>query len=245
MLKLMHSTRLGRPLRQDDWPDLGIPTRVKILEAIEAARLREAKDLVTYLQVEGKLLHDMLCDYIWGNYTQISLHLGEVAVYRVGRAAQEAAEPPSMWEAFIKMSVEERVYVGAEILRSHYCGPRQDGTLEIIEEPDRISIQMDPCGSGGRMRRGDPAAGTPSRLGPPYNFGVTKEPHPWSWGKIGVPYYCAHCAVNEILAIEWVGFPPWVTGYNEDHQAPCSWHFYKKPELIPEEFFSRLGLSKP
>ena len=104
---------------------------------------------------------------------------------------------------------------------------------------------MDPCGSGGRMRRGDPVDNTPSRLGPPYNFGVTRKAYPWSWNRKNVPYYCIHCAINEILPIEWGGYPLWVTGYTEDASKPCYWHFYKEPRLIPAEYFQRLGFEKP
>jgi hypothetical protein len=148
------------------------------------------------------------------------------------------------WKALLKMSVEERVYINAEIMRSHRGGPKQDGSIEIVEDKDHISIRMDPCGSGGRMRRGDPVDGTPSRLGPPYNFGYTKEAHPWSWGRKKVPYYCIHCAINEILPIEWGGYPLWVTGYSDDPFAPCYWHFYHDPNLIPEKYFARLGFKK-
>ena len=95
------------------------------------------------------------------------------------------------------------------------------------------------------MRRGDPVDKTPSRLGPPYNFGVTKKGYPWSWGLKSVPYYCIHCAINEILPIEWGGYPLWVTGYSDDAAEPCYWHFYKKPELIPDEYFKRLGFKRP
>jgi hypothetical protein len=95
------------------------------------------------------------------------------------------------------------------------------------------------------MRRGDPVNATPSRLGPPYNFGATKKAYPWSWGRTNVPYYCIHCAVNEILPTEWGGYPLWVTGYSDDAAVPCYWHFYKNPARIPAEYFERLGFKKP
>jgi hypothetical protein len=245
MLRLAQMRMLGRPVRQDEWPDLGCPTQEKLIEAIEAGRIDEAKELARYMIAEGKPLHDLFCDWIWDIFTQVGLSQGDEAVYHLTRATQQTWMMRRTWKAFMKMSVEERVYLSAEIMRSHRCGPHQDGALEIIEETDRISIAMDPCGSGGRMRRGDPVDGTPSRLAPPYNFGVTRKAHSWCWKKKGVPYYCVHCAVNEILSIEWGGYPLWVTGYSEDHQAPCYWHFYKAPELIPEEYFTRLGCRKP
>ena len=139
----------------------------------------------------------------------------------------------------------EQVAITAEIMRSHDCGPNQDGAVLVIEEQDRYIIRMDPCGSSGRMRRGDPVDGTPSRLEAPYNFGVTKEAHDWSWGQAGVPYYCLHCAVNKILPMEWDGHPLWVMDYDTDPEKPCQWCFYKSFDLIPEHYYTRLGFKKP
>lgn len=149
------------------------------------------------------------------------------------------------WKAFRNMAVKTQVDLTAEMMRAHRCGPEQDGEISVTEDEEKFTIVMDPCGSGGRMRRGDTKDGTPSRLGPPYDFGVTKEAHPWSWGRKDVPYYCTHCAVNEILPIEWGGSPLWVTDFNPDASKPCLWQFYKKPELIPEKYWTRVGKTKP
>ncbi|MCK4791665.1 MAG: hypothetical protein KAV87_48485 [Desulfobacteraceae bacterium] len=245
MLNLVKSEKLRRFIREDDWPDLGLSTPDMIAKAIDEGRYEDAKALAHYFIPEGKGLHDLFCDWIWDILTKTAEKHGEAAVYKLCRATQETWMMKRTWKGLLKMSVEERVYINAEVMRSHRCGPKQDGGVEIIKEKDRYSIKMDPCGSGGRMRRGDPMDGTPSRLGPPYNFGVTKKEYPWSWGRKNVPYYCIHCAVNEILPTEWGGYPLWVTGYSGDASKPCYWHFYKSPELIPEEYFARLGFKKP
>ena len=149
------------------------------------------------------------------------------------------------WKGYLRLAVDERVAVTAEIMRSHYCGPDQDGEIEVVRRDDHLAIVMDPCGSGGRMRRGDPVEGTPSRLDPPYSFGATREPHPESWGRRNVPYYCMHCAHNEILPMEWGGHPLWVTAYDEDASKPCEWRFYHRAEDIPDEVYTRVGRAKP
>lgn len=245
MLKLVKSEKLRRLIRHDDWEDLGISTPEMIAKVMSENRYEEAKALADYYIPEGKALHDLFCDWIWDLYTKIAERNGEEAVYQYSRLTQETWMMRRTWKGLLKMSAEERVYVNAEVMRSHRCGPKQDGRIEIIVGEDHYSIKMDPCGSGGRMRRGDPVDGTPSRLGPPYNFGVTKKAYPWSWGKKNVPYYCIHCAVNEILPIEWGGSPLWVTGYSDDASKPCFWHFYKRPGLIPNIYFERLGFKKP
>jgi hypothetical protein len=245
MLKLTDLARLGRAVRQDDWAGLGVPTPERICEAIDQGRYEEAKRLARYTIDEGKGLHDLMCDWIWDLLTRIAERHGEEEMYRSLRASQETWMMKRTWKAFLGMTVEERVQVTSEIARAHRCGPRLDGRIEIIEEDDRYTILMDPCGSGGRMRRGDPVDGTPSRLGPPYNFGRTKQAYDWSWDKKDVPYYCVHCVVNEILPMEWGGHPLWVTGYDEDASKPCRWHFYRSADLIPEEYYNRVGRKKP
>lgn len=245
----MTQTNIAGKRERPDWKadlkSLGIPTQEKLIQAIDAGQLEKAKSLARYMVAEGKTFHDMACDWLWDIYTKLADQQGEEAIYRMSRATQETWMLRRTWKGFRKISVEERVFISAEIMRSHRCGPRQDGTIEIIEEADRISIKMDPCGSGGRMRRGDPVNGTGPRMKAPYSFGCTKKAYPWSWNKQNVPYYCIHCAINEILPIEWGGYPLWVTGYNENESEPCYWHFYRRPELIPEFYFNRLGFKKP
>ena len=243
MLKL--SDFAGRLLRTDRPEDLGKPTSALVAEAIDAGRTDEAKRLAALTFEETKSLHDLYCDWVWDLLSKIGEKFGESEVYAMLRATQETWMLRRTWKAFRSLSVERQVQLTAEMMRAHRSGPKQDGELEVTEDDEKFTIVMDPCGSGGRMRRGDPVDNTPSRLGPPYNFGKTKQAHAWSWSRKDVPYYCVHCAVNEILPIEWGGYPLWVTGYEPDERKPCRWYFYKKPELIPEEYWRRLGKQKP
>ncbi len=245
MLNLAELARLGRPVRQEDIDDLGVPTQTMLRHAIDAGRLDEAKTLASYTIAESKGLHDLFCDWLWDLLTQIARRFGEEALGEILRASQGSWMLRRSWKGFLGMSVKERLALTAEIMRSHHGGPGQDGELTITEDEHRYSLIMDPCGSGGRMRRGDPVDGTPSRLGAPYNFGVTQTAHDWSWGREGVPYYCTHCAMNEILPMEWGGHPLWVTEFNPDASKPCAWHFYKSADAIPEEVYRRVGKTKP
>ena len=245
MLKLNDLAVLGRAVRQDDVDDLGKPTQELICDAIDAGRLEEAKALARYFLPEGKALHDLFCDWIWDLLSRIGKREGEQAVYDYLHGSQGGWMLKRTWKGFLALSVKARVELTAEIMRSHMCGPGQDGEIEVVETEERYEIVMDPCGSGGRMRRGDPVAGTPSRLGPPYDFAVTREAHDWSFGQAGVPYYCLHCAVNEIVPMELGGHPLWVTDYDPDHSKPCKWAFYKTAEAIPEHYYRRAGRTKP
>jgi hypothetical protein len=222
-----------------------VATVATACEAIDDGRYEEAKRIVQYLVDEGKGLHDLMCDWVWDLLTQVARRYGEEEMYQVLRGSQDSWMLKRTWKAFLRLTVEQRVWLSAEVARAHRSGPRQDGGIVVTEDEDRYTLEMDPCGSGGRMRRGDPVDGTASRLGPPYEFGQTRTAHDWSWGKKNVPYYCVHCAVNEQLPMEWGGHPLWVTGFAEDASKPCRWHFYKRAEAIPAEYYARLGREKP
>jgi hypothetical protein len=47
------------------------------------------------------------------------------------------------------------------------------------------------------------------------------------------------------MPMEATGAPTRLAEYNPDPNAPCRLYFYKKPELIPEKFYKRIGLEKP
>ena len=245
MLRLSDFGRVGRAVRQDDPDTLGRPTPALIEQAIDGNRPDEAKALARYTLPEGKALHDLFCDWLWDLFTRVVRRHGEDELYAMLRETQGGWMVRRTWRAFLKFTVEQRLQLTAEIMRAHRSGPQQDGAIEIVEEDDRWLLRMDPCGSGGRMRRGDPVDGTPSRLGPPYDFGCTKTAHDWSWGQAGVPYYCVHCAINELLPMEWGGHPLWVTEYDPDPQKPCAWAFYQRADDIPERYYTRAGRSKP
>ena len=205
MLKL--SDFAGRLLRTDAPGTLGKPSHLLAKEAIDAGRLEEAKQLTRTAHDEFKSLHDLYCDWMWDMLSNIAKRFGEAEVYTMLRATQDKWMLRRTWKAFRNMAIKTQVDLTAEMMRAHRCGPEQDGEISVTEDEEKFTIVMDPCGSGGRMRRGDTKDGTPSRRGPPYDFGVTKEAHPWSWGRKDVPYYCTHCAVNEILPIEWAAIP--------------------------------------
>jgi hypothetical protein len=245
MLKYDKWDPIKRKIRKDDLNDLGVPTPDMVKRCIDEGKIGLAKELADYTLLEGKGLHDLYVDWTSDLLDKVAKKWGEEAMYQLLRDTQSTWMMHRTWRALVKMSPYERIWVNAEVFRAHRCGPRQMGELVFVEDGDKIRLEFDPCGSGGRTRRGDPVDGTPSRYGPPYNFGKTSKAYPWSWSQAGVPYYCIHCAVNEILMIEWGGWPLWVTEYAEDASKPCAWVFYKRPEVVPQKYWRRLGFKKP
>ncbi len=71
MTRIEKSQNLGRLIRQDELSQLGVSTWTKIKEAIKAGKTQEALDLVDYLKIEGRRIHEVQCDNIWALETAI------------------------------------------------------------------------------------------------------------------------------------------------------------------------------
>lgn len=244
MIRLEYSEHLGRKIRREDWENLGISTYTKLRETMQEGKLKKGLELIDYLQTEFKFVHDIYGDWAYSLLDFIAKKFGEEEIYVVLKENFELftrARNP-LTHSF---TLEEIVQFDVENMRAHRCGVRELGNVTINDEKDRYVLIMDPCGSGGRMRRTGEIDGSPPRTGPPYNLGKTKKPYPWSWGKVGVPYYCVHCCVwYEIIPIEKRGYPSKITEFPEDPNKPCIRYYYKNPEYIPEEFFTKVGQKK-
>jgi hypothetical protein len=239
MVKLEQARLTQRLIRKDYWPELGVSTLNKAIEAIDAGRKEEAKALVQYLWTEPMQLHDGFTDWLWLFYTMI----GNEGEEKLTKYYEQTNYSSGFFDMFLRGSVEESVQHMAELMRGHGSGPGRLGDIAVRDEGDKYVVEADPCGSGGRMRRGDTLGGP--RAAAPFNYLVVKKAYPWTWGKTGVPAYCTHCAALEIASVERFGYPIFVTEYSDDPWQPCRYIFYKDPEAIPERYFTRLGKSKP
>lgn len=122
-----------------------------------------------------------------------------------------------------------------------------EGSVRMIDEGDKIVMEMNPCGSVGRQKVGDPVLKVPRVTDPPYSLGVTKVTHPVAWGKVGIPHFCALCCVHkEMGSIVRTGYLTTIVEVPEDPKdASCRWLFYKDPDAIPEKYYTRIGAKKP
>lgn len=237
MAKLEYSKVLGRMIRSEGIDELGTGTVRVIDDLIDQGKAEEAKAMVDYFRTEMLVVHDIYAQYMQDILAFISRRFGEDQVEAAFRAALGTwfAE---RYEAYNQMSLEERVRLTAEGMRCHLDGPERKGDFTLIEEPERFVFQWDPCGSGGALRRR--AAAQEKEVE------SAKEAHPWTWGKKGVCLYCSHCSmVNEILPIENFGYPNRITEYPTSPSDPCTWYIYKNPDDIPEEYYTRVGKTKP
>jgi hypothetical protein len=215
------------------------------LRAIESGYGDDLVPILRDLRENYVAVHDAQADWCWGLLTVLRDSLGEDAMDEVFRVTQ-GAWVGDRYAALADMTPEESFQLAIEGMRGHHCGRLRDGRIDVVEDDEKWVMSFDPCGSGGRMRRGDPERGQTPRESAPFNFARTERPHDWSWNRAGVCLYCAHCAVvNEILPIERLGAPMRVTENPEHAGDPCTWTIYKRPELVPDEAYRRVGKAPP
>lgn len=199
-------------------------------------------------------LHDRNIDHAYGLIQEVARRYGEPTL---GEMYQRTMSPlfatrygrfdisKHPWD----QALDTLLHLAMEAMRAHLVGPQREGNIEFVEEPDRYAVRFDPCGSGGRAMRGDAIEGTGPRMEPPYNYGVTQQEYDWAWNKKGVCYYCAHCCVvMEQMPIDAFGYPVRVVEpptYPDAKDAKCTWYMYKDPTKVPEEYYRRVGRTKP
>lgn len=207
---------------------------------------------------DWRRLHDRYVDLVSGLLAFVARRYGEPRVEDCYRHVMEPFVRDRYMSFDVRLqpyeeTVSRNLYLAIEAMRAHVGGPERRGSMELREHGDRYELRFDPCGSGGRMLRGDPTTGTGSRVLPPYEFGVTRDRHDWAWNEKGVCYYCAHCclALERMPAERWghpvrvVDPPVWGGEGAASTVRQCQWTVYKTLAAIPPRAYERIGLRKP
>ncbi len=214
---------------------------------LEAARA----GLETFTET-WRCCHDRDVDHLSGLMNEVVQRYGEAALgpmyddilvpwFNARYSVFDVDKHP--WAEALRLNM----LVAFEAMRGHLCGPGRRGDVEFEELDDRFVLRFDPCGSGGRSTRGDAVEGTPPRMDAPYAWPETKEPAPWNHFQPGVCTYCAHCIVlTEIMPVDAFGYPTRAVDpprYGE--QGKCSWTMFKDPAAVPDEYYTRIGRTRP
>lgn len=238
-------SRIGAPVPLIDHRTVATDEQQAVRAAILARDVDGARTALTTLRSAQMAVHDTQTDWAWGMLTVLQRALGEASMEDVFRVTQREWLT-ARYDQVRDMSPRELFELTIEGMRGHYCGSGRSGEINVVEDDEKWTMSFDPCGTGGRMRRGDPARGQVPRTEPPFEFAAVEGAYDWTWGREGVCLYCAHCAVvNEILPIEQLGTPMRVTEYPQDAGQPCRWIVYKSPELVPDSVFERVGKRRP
>jgi hypothetical protein len=219
--------------------EMSRPTMDRAIEAIGRGDTEEAKRLCEEMKHESQFMHDLLVDGVAGLISFVHAKLGDDSVEEAWTYSLERSWKKPV-ETIAASDRREIARALAATWRAHSTsgvGPKA-GAFEIVEDDEKLTFTMNPCGSGQRLwrlgRYGDDG------------WGVTDGAHDWSYGREGFPLYCTHCAfMNELLPIRWIGFPVYPSDPPEDFdQDPCTWYWYKDPADIPARHFERYGLER-
>jgi hypothetical protein len=209
-------------------------TRDLIIEAIDAGDLEKAKKLTHRMYNECFRMHGVFRDWIAGLLSFIGRHLGDEGLCQALQESMEASmDHVELQRTYEKEDVRGQVLLRAGGLRGHL------EPLIIKEDDEKISIAMNPCGSGGR-------AVMSGSYGPPKNFLIVKGAQKMTFGKSEMPVYCCHCAFTNTLPMESTGYPIWVKETPEDPGVKLCWNYiYKDKRKIPSKYWERFGMKKP
>jgi hypothetical protein len=232
MARMLEAYPIGRASRDRCWDAIGGQDAVAALDWLDKMRL------------EFKNPHEMLVAWIQDMLTYVANAWGEAAVLESILETHQSiwGDRYARWD---QMTPHEKLALTVEGMRGgHFSGPHRRGDMVLIDEGDRYRMVMDPCGSGGVLRRGDPETGRE-----PYPIaegGTNQEPHLWTWGKTGVHWYCSHCCIS----MEWLpgrkrGRPLRPLDHVLDPAAPCTWYVYKDEAVTRAYHYPRSGLILP
>ena len=212
--------------------EMGARTLDLLLAAIDAGDKDKAKALAARQKQEFNYLHDGYMFWVTGLQTYIYRNHGIEAVEEAEREAH-TIEAKVVFAPPEKTDIRSRVEHLASALRGHMQ------PITIAETDRTISLSMKPCGSGERIIQKD-------GYSPEVGLAKVEEPHHITWGMKDFPMYCVHCPVMEALEFENTGNLGAVHIVSEPlHNGACEFVFYKYPEDMPEELYTRIGKKKP
>jgi hypothetical protein len=188
----------------------------KAVEAIKAGRTEEALGYLGDVYEQFHKLHDAYCNHL-------SLLQGTL-IETQGDKWYEAFDRKTVFELFYskyerwrRMTPEQRVEDICNSHRAHYS------EFHIEEDDEKFVVVITGCGAGGRLVRD----GVAKRQN-----AVTKRAYPWSFNKVGFPYYCSHgYFLNELwkeLGIK--AELQWGRQYDDQRNQidePCKYVMYK------------------
>ena len=200
-------------VRRDDFT---IGPREKAIEAVKAGKTKEALGYLNDVYEQFHRLHDLYCNHI-------SMLQGTLAEIQ-GDDWFETFDRSSVFEAFRPrfegwkdMSVEERVEAVCNSHRAHYS------EFHVEEDEEKFVVVITGCNAGGRIIRD----GIAKRQN-----AVTKKAYPWSFNRVGFPYYCAHAYFftelwKEIVIAAQLQWGCQYDGQGNKIDEPCKYLIYK------------------
>lgn len=221
----------NRVFTEQELKEMGTRTADAASQAVEAGEKEKAQKLINRMAKEFQGMHDLYMNWAADLMDYIYTHHGEEALYQAMRGVVNNYMAP-LAEAYGKADFKRQVTMATAGLRGHLA------PLEIEEDDEKVTIKMNPCGSGQRLVESG-AYEAPRKLS-------RLKPHPMTWGLPDFPIYCAHSPIQEMIGIEKIGRPAFACIPSEPMaKESCKFIIYKDPKAIPEQIYTRVGKKKP
>jgi hypothetical protein len=200
---------------------------------------RDIHDLLRDQHTEWRPLHDLLNLWVTALFSVIYEDRGMAYLSEL------------VWETYVTMfEFTYRMYSSMDnkslfrnLVRLWYY---HQATFRVTEEEDRFAFHLDPCGSGGRLYRGEVLNPGVFR----YGTGLlceSREADDITFQRAPFPIYCIHCAATNRDQFEG---KPWsfvVEGEAmSEPSKPCIQYLYKKdaPRVPQPHLLEQVGLSE-
>jgi hypothetical protein len=218
LARFRRAERLGEPDQIRALHQSPRATHLEAISALKAGQFEDAGQAFEHYVRQSRSRHDVLAAFTWAYPSVVAREHGQpVAEEGIRRSLEMCSWFEDLWNLVPRLDPASLTALLAEELRAHFSGPGREGSVRIIEGPDRFRLIFEPCGSGQAMRQ-DAARGWST------GFGVFAGATAATWGRNGeVPAFCAHCAVNEMASQDRTGYRAWTTEFDPDPWKPCGW----------------------
>lgn len=231
-----HDTKGTRLFDAEETWRLITPRCRQALRRLEDNR-HDVDDLLPGQHTEWRPLHDLL--NLWVTCLLSLIYEEKGTAYLSGL----------VWETYVSMfDSSYRMYSAMDtgslfrnLVRMWYY---HQATFRVTEEEDRFVFLLDPCGSGGRLYRGEVWMPGVFR----YGTGMlceSRDADDITFRRAPFPIYCIHCAATNRDQFEGKPWPFVVDGEAmSDPSAPCVQYLYKKeaPRTAPPRLLRQVGL---
>ncbi len=200
-----------------------------IQSLIDAGNGDEAGERAKALREQALTLHDGLMSRVSALLTIIYEAHGEQELQRVLNIVMK----PESMDPDGNIPFREKVENIMRFTRCHLL------PFTVTEDEEKVTFMPDPCPSGARLIRS-------GHYESPRNNSMVRDVGPITYGRAELPIYCCHEPAMELSSALRTGVPLFIVDPPEDVGiSPCKIYVYKDPASIPEQYYQRLGLSKP
>jgi hypothetical protein len=198
-----------------DWEFLA-GCKERAAKAIEEGNKEEALKYLEEVNEQFHRMHDFLINWVSACYGKLAEAYSEDWLVNFNREFF-FEQYDSRFEPFKDMTPEKRLKAMLDGFRLNYH------EFEVDEDDEKYIVKITGCCNGGRLLK----EGLAKRQN-----AVTKEAKPWSFNRVGFPYYCIHA--NDFMAI-WAKYGikmkiAWGQQYDDEGNKiddPCIYYIYK------------------